>query len=99
MFEYLQIISGNKTKVGYVDYAIKDNLLSVKLLDLRTREVIDEYQIELSKISDFSKKFYRGWTKIEFTYQKLKFVFSYSGFGQYDYFDNRTIGRIVGDHQ
>ena len=99
MFEYLQIISGNKTKVGYVDYAIKDNLLLIKLLDLRTHKIVNEYQILLSEINDLSKKSYRGWTKIEFTYRKLRFIFSYTGFGQYNYFDNRTIGRIVGDHQ
>lgn len=99
MFEYVQVMAPqNKVTVGYVDYFLNDNELLVKVLDLKKLTNKQTYHLPLKEISDISKKEYQGWKKIEFTHQKVKFVFIYSGFGEYDYFKRDALFQLVGNH-
>lgn len=99
MFEYVQVIEPqNKVTVGYVNYSLNDNELLVKVLDLKSLTRKQIYHLPLKEISDASKKEYQGWKKIEFTHRKLKFIFIWSGFGEYDYFKRDTLSLIVNNH-
>lgn len=99
MFEYVQVIESKKaTAVGYVDYTLNNNQLLVKVLNLKDLTNKQIYSLSLKEISDISKKEYQGWKKIEFTYHELKFIFIYSGFGEYDYFKRDALSQIVDNH-
>lgn len=99
MFEYVQVIAPqNKVTVGYVDYSLNDDELLVKVLDLKNLTNKQTYHLSLKEISDVSKEEYQGWKKIEFIHRGLKFVFIWSGFGEYDYFKRDALSRIVDNH-
>lgn len=99
MFEYVQVIAPqSKVTVGYVNYSLNNNELLVKVLDLKNLTSKQIYRLPLKEISDISKKEYQGWKRIEFTYQGLKFVFIYSGFGEYDYFKRDALFQLVDNH-
>ncbi|WP_143442718.1 hypothetical protein [Companilactobacillus kimchii] len=94
MFAYIEIINNqSKSEFSYVNFEIKDNLLSIK--PLKGILPADKIKIPLDQITDINSDDYYGWDKIEFIFNHQKYIFLYSGYGEYDYLKEHLISAIM----
>ncbi|CAJ2236893.1 hypothetical protein [Companilactobacillus paralimentarius] len=94
MFAYIEIINNqSKSDFSYVNFEIKDNLLSIK--PLKGILPATKIRISLDQITDVHSSDYYGWDKIEFNFNRQKYIFLYSGYGEYDYLKEHLMSAIM----
>jgi len=94
MFSYIEIINNKSEAVfNYVNFEITKNILSIKpvkgLLSATT------IKIPLKEITDIHDGNYYGWNRIQFTYNDKKYIFIYSGYGEFDYLKENLLASIM----
>lgn len=84
MFAYIQIIDQKSgVSYGYVSFKFSNHNLYIS--SLKGVVNIDKITVPVSEIKDVAEDTYYGWNRIKFNYNGKRFIFLYSGYGEFDY--------------
>lgn len=84
MFTYIEIInSQSKSTFSFVNFEIINNTLTIK--PLKGMRMASALKIPISQITNIHEDIYYGSQRIQFEYNHQKYIFIYSGYGEFDY--------------
>ncbi|MFC6175657.1 hypothetical protein ACFQAV_02350 [Companilactobacillus huachuanensis] len=90
MFAYIQVIDQKLgISYGYVSFKFSNHNLYIS--SLKGVVNIDKITVPVSEIKNITEDSYYGWNRIKFNYNGKRFIFLYSGYGEFDYLKDNML--------